>query len=255
MFDYANRLVSTQLGGGVLAQYRYDALGRRIQRDIQPPGIVTTRFIYDGASVIEERDGAGTLVASYASPPGTAQDSSNLATVLNFEFDAKVMSGIWWFTEMRRGGQDYWLPADDAGNVLALTDATGAVLERYDYDDYGEVQFLNPAGAPISGATRSAAGNPYLFRGLRYEPEPRFFLSNGTTGNYPEYHKVWEDGALRVVSGTYWDPQAARFTNKGAKGGAHVGGMLVGIGDGSVRFSPFFGGGVQVASADLGGDN
>ena len=70
MFDYANRLVSAQLIGGLQAQYRYDALGRRIQRDIQPPGppvIVTTRFIYDGANVIEERDGAGTLLASYAS--------------------------------------------------------------------------------------------------------------------------------------------------------------------------------------------
>ena len=80
------------------------------------------------------------------------------------------------------------------------------------------MQFLNPAGAPIPGATQSAAGNPYLFRGLRYEPEPRFFLSDGTTGNYPEYHKVWEDGALRAVSisGIYWDPQAARAIGRRA---------------------------------------
>ena len=160
-------------------------------------------------------------------------------------------STILHFTVMRRGFQDYWLQTDDAGNTLALTDATGAVVERYDYDDYGEVQFLNPAGAPIPGATQSAAGNPYLFRGLRYEPEPRFFLTGGTTDNYPEYHKVWEDGALPVFSGTYWDPQAARFTTKDAKGGAHSGGWFV-WGDGAVRF---FIGGVRVACGDIGGDN
>ena len=28
---------------------------------------------------------------------------------------------------------------------------------------------------------------------------PRTLLG-GTTGNYPKYHKVWEDGALRAVS-------------------------------------------------------
>ncbi len=264
MFDYANRLVSAQLTGGLQAQYRYDALGRRIQRDIQPPGppvVVTTRFVYDGADVIEERDGAGLLLATYASA-ATAQSSSDVATLLNFEFDGEVMGGaaspngeseILHFTVMRRGVQDYWLQTDDAGNTLALTDASGAVVERYDYDDYGEVQFLNPAGAPIPGATQSAAGNPYLFRRLRYEPEPRFFLSGGTTGNYPEYHKVWEDGALRAVSssGIYWDPQAARFTTKGAKGGAHVGGWFV-WSDGAVRF---FIGGVRVACGDIGGDN
>ena len=245
MFDYANRLVSAQLAGGLQAQYRYDALGRRIQRDIQPPGppvIVTTRFIYDGASVIEERDGAGTLLASYdngrmAGPSGWQEDF-----VIRGNCGEK--SEIWWFTVMHRGGQDNWLHPDDAGNTLALTNATGAVVERYDYDDYGEVQFLDPAGAPIAGATQSVAGNPYLFRGLRYEPELRFFLLGGTAGKSPEYHKVWEDAAF----GIYWDPQAARFTTKGAKGGAHVGGMQVGLGDGSVRF---FLGGVRVASEDL----
>ena len=242
MFDYANRLVSAQLVGGLQAQYRYDALGRRIQRDIQPPGppvVVTTRFGYDGANVIEERDGAGSLVASYDNGP-TEVPAWHEEFVIrgNCGQDKEKMgeSKILHFTVMRRGVQEHWLQTDDAGNTLALTDATGTVVERYDYDDYGEVQFLNPAGAPIPGATQSAAGNPYLFRSLRYEPELRFFLSGGSAGKNPEYHKVWED----VAFGIYWDPQAARFTAKGAKGGAHVGGMLVGLGDGSVRMGGLY---------------
>jgi hypothetical protein len=179
--------------------------------------------------VIEERDSAGALLASYASAPAPARSTSDVPTLLDFAFDGEFIGGALPTAfspgsksfrslssagdlperldgmetgsfSMRRGGQDYWLPADDAGNVLAVTDAAGTIIERYDYDDYGEVQLLNPAGGPITGATQSAAGNPYLFRGLRYESEPRFFLLGGTTGKYPEYHKVWEDGALRAVS-------------------------------------------------------
>src|SRR5678815_1635796 len=239
-YDYANRLVSAQLAGGLHALYTYDALGRRIQRDVAPPGppiVFTTRFAYDGARVIEERDSGGTVQASFS--PGSESFDSYRAVGDLPERLGGMETGSF---SMRRGGQDYWLHADNTGTVFALTDASGAVVERYDYDNFGEVQFLNPAGAPIPGATQSAAGNPYLFRGLRYEPEPRFFLSGGTTGNYPEYHKVWEDGALRAVpiSGIYWDPQAARFTTKDAKGSAHVGGMLVGLGDGSVRMRGLF---------------
>ena len=131
-YDYANRLVSAQLAGGLHALYTYDALSRRIQRDVAPPGppiVFTTRFAYDGASVIEERDSRGTLQASF-SPGSESFDSYRAVGDLPERLDGMETGSF----SMRRGGQDYWLHADNTGTVFALSDASGAVVERYDYD-------------------------------------------------------------------------------------------------------------------------
>ncbi len=172
-YDYANRLVSAQLGGGLFVQYSYDALGRRISKVVQPPGppiIVTTRFVHNGGSVIEERDAGGAVQAVMVQVPYSGQLAES-GELVNGQKQMTVA--------LRRGGQDYWLHADDTGTVFALTDASGAVVERYDYDNFGEVQFLDPAGAPIPGATQSTAGNPYLFHAARWEPEVRFYNIGG----------------------------------------------------------------------------
>ena len=67
-FDYANRLVSALLAGGLQAQYRYDALGRRIQRDMQAPGPPSSDHTLRLRRRQRDRgrDSAGALLASYA---------------------------------------------------------------------------------------------------------------------------------------------------------------------------------------------
>jgi hypothetical protein len=47
---------------GVVTAYKYDALGRRIEKNV---GGTITQFLYDGSRVIEELDVDGTLDASY----------------------------------------------------------------------------------------------------------------------------------------------------------------------------------------------
>ena len=47
---------------------------------------------------------------------------------------------------MRRNGKDYFIHTDDQGNAITLTASGGAVVERYDYDDYGVVQFMTSDG-------------------------------------------------------------------------------------------------------------
>jgi hypothetical protein len=48
---------------------------------------------------------------------------------------------------MRRGGEDYFYHTDDQFNVMAVTDSSGAVVEHYDYGDFGYPQFYAPDGA------------------------------------------------------------------------------------------------------------
>ena len=185
-YDCANRLVqvsSVDYGTGVpvvvpVASYAYDALGRRISKTVFGGGLppVTTQFLYDGDSVIEERNGVSTT-ATYVCCDGV-QDGR--------ETDADCGGAC--FT-MRRGGQDYYLHTDDQGNTLALTTTGGAVAERYDYDDYGAVSFFTGDGLPV-GATMSTLGNPYCRGGLRLDSETGLHNDDG---------------------GDYFEPQTGRF--------------------------------------------
>ncbi len=71
------------------------------------------------------------------------------------------------------GMEDYFYHQDDLFNVVALTNASGAVVERITYGDYGFPTVTNAAGAFVS--TESTIGNPFLFTGREWEPEIRFF--------------------------------------------------------------------------------
>jgi YD repeat-containing protein len=152
-YDFRDRLVSiTNSGAGTGASYAYDALGRRIQKTVNASGAPAqvTSYFYDGGDVIEEQNGLGVAQASYV------RDEAGLVS-------------------MSRSSHTYYFNADDLGNILDLTDAGGNVVERYDYDDYGQPQFLTASGNPESGptglATQSSVGNPYLFQSYQWDAE------------------------------------------------------------------------------------
>jgi YD repeat-containing protein len=166
-YDYANRLVQVRaldFNTGALspvAAYRYDALGNRISKTVYSTGApATTDFLYDNSSVVEERVN-GAVTASLVRLDGTPSRDQPTRPVT-----------------MRRGGQDYYFHTDDQGNVVALTTAGGAVVERYDYDDYGAVTFLTSDGVPTT-ATSSAVGNPYCWHRLRLDPETDLNCDDG----------------------------------------------------------------------------
>jgi hypothetical protein len=69
----------------------------------------------------------------------------------------------------------YFLHKDHAGNVVAASDAAGAIVERYDYDDYGKPRFFDGAGGPLPG---SAIGNPFLSGGRRYDAQTGLYLGS-----------------------------------------------------------------------------
>jgi YD repeat-containing protein len=174
-YDYANRLVLVQAfdsGIGALApvaSYSYDALGRRIYKIVYA-GTTTnvTQFAYDGGDVIEEWSN-GSVSISYV------RDASDVPA-------GGVLS-------LRRNGKDFYLHADDQGNTVALTDANGAVVERYEYDDYGAVMFLAPDGTVMTGGdglpvTASPAGNAYGWKGIRLDAETG--LENDDSAGYFE---------------------------------------------------------------------
>jgi hypothetical protein len=66
----------------------------------------------------------------------------------------------------------YTYHTDEQGNVRALTDQSGAVVERYAYDDWGNPSFFNGTGTPLPS---SAVGNFFLYRGMLWEPETQIY--------------------------------------------------------------------------------
>ncbi len=178
-YDFQNRLVelknkSTSL---VIATYRYDALGRRVEKAVV--GGATTRYILDGVQVVEEYDGANTWQARYVYEDGIDQPrcmdradiadvngNSNTTEVLRFHYHQQAL-----------------------GSVTEITQPSGAVVEWVTYDVYGQPTIRNQSGTVI---TQSAVGNPYLYTGREFDPESGLFFYRART----------------------YDPQAGRFLQR-----------------------------------------
>lgn len=149
-YDYRNRMVQhADSDAGTTATYRYDALGRRIERTVDAGSSETTRYFYsDIWRVCEEQDETNATHATYIY-------GVDIDEVLN----------------MRRGGTDAYYHCDDLENVLKVTDGSAVVAESYDYGDYGEPLDADTL-APIAEST---VGNPYLFTGRRFDPETAWY--------------------------------------------------------------------------------
>jgi RHS repeat-associated protein len=69
------------------------------------------------------------------------------------------------------GSKRYLFCENNNWNVLALTDETGTVKERYEYDPYGAVTVT----------VDDSSGNPYRFQGRRYDPEQGLYYFRNRT--------------------------------------------------------------------------
>lgn len=149
-YDYANRLVRVTDGTNTIAEYDYDALGRRIMTDDQT---TVTLFYYHGGRVLEEYevDQSETLESRYIHGESAADD-------------VLIM--------MRTGSQEldeyYYFHKNRIGSTAAVTDGDGDLTEKYFYDAFGKVYITDGNGLGIAS---SEIDNPYLFTGRRYDEE------------------------------------------------------------------------------------
>jgi RHS repeat-associated protein len=216
-WDAENRLVAVEpsdpLSGDRRISYRYDYLGRRVEKSIEvrqvdgswsvPGG--TTQFLYDGWNLIREQLGTGQVINSYAwglDLSGTLQGAG----------------GIGGLAAMITGGSSYYYLYDANGNVSQVinpADGYTAFRAKYEYDPYGKM---------ISSSGVMAAENKFRFStkyadedtglyyyGFRYySPDLGRWLSrdplgeNGGVNNYnyvynspvdrTDYLGLWNDG-------------------------------------------------------------
>ncbi len=137
-WDFENRLTQAIVPGVGTVTFRYDPFGRRIQKS-GPSG--TTNYLYDGmntdASLIEEVDNSGNILARYTQSPEVDQP----------------------LAELRSGTTSYY-QQDALNSVTSLSNGTGAIANTYTYDAFGK----------LSGST-GALINPFQYTGRDYDSE------------------------------------------------------------------------------------
>ncbi len=109
-----------------------------------------TGYFYDGARIIEENSAVGPATYVYG------HDLDELLT-------------------MDRDGQSFYYHQDALLSVVAVTDSSANVKERYAYDAYGRVTVTDGAGVPVPltawGTPHSAIANSYMFTGRQLDAE------------------------------------------------------------------------------------
>lgn len=148
-YDAKNRLVRVSTPGGTtIASYKYDAFGRRIEKRA---GNETVRYVHFGKQVLEERNAFNEVQRSYVYSRGV-DEVVQLTTAANGR---------------------YYYHDNSLGSVVALTNESGSVIERYRYGAYGETTVLGADG--VTELAASVVGNPYGYTGRRLDQETGFY--------------------------------------------------------------------------------
>jgi RHS repeat-associated protein len=147
----------------ITAEYTYDDSGRRIAKTFD--GVVTSRYVYDGDSILAEYDGNGNLVRKYIQGAGIDQPVSMI--------------------DVQHSSATYYYHYDALGNVVALSNASGSCVETYEYSVFGEVaasDTTNPNPFMFTGREFDKETGLYFYRARYYAPEIGRFLQTDPIG-------------------------------------------------------------------------
>ncbi len=158
-YDAQEQLIQIDRADGTVVSYRYDGLGRRIEKDID--GTVS-RFVYDNQDLLAEYDAADAVLARYSHGPLVDQP-----------------------LQMQRGGAVHYLHADRLGSITQLSDDAGAVVSSYAYDAFGQTAtatetVISPFG--YTGRERDTESQLIYYRARYYDPLSGRFTTQDPIG-------------------------------------------------------------------------
>jgi RHS repeat-associated protein len=143
-YDSENHLRKAVMADGTTVENLYDANGRKVEEKTTTGGTThSTHYVFIGERVVEEYDD-GSMARRY---------------VGGRSIDEKVRAEI--------GSVVVYPMQDELANVERLTDGSGATLERYQYDGYGQFHIFDAFGGERS---TSAYAWRALFQGSEFQP-------------------------------------------------------------------------------------
>jgi RHS repeat-associated protein len=161
-YDAENKLVRV-VSPSNTANYKYDGLGRRVEKDVIAGSTTVSRYVYDNEDILLELNGSNAIVARYTHGPG---------------IDEPVI--------MEKNGQSFFYHADGLGSITELTNPLGTVVQRYTYSSFGKIESqLDPNFVqPYRYTSREldTETGSYYYRARYYEPDVGRFNSQDPKG-------------------------------------------------------------------------
>jgi RHS repeat-associated protein len=161
-YDAENKLVRV-VKNGTAVNYKYDALGRRVEKEIIEVGTAVTRYVYDNEDILLELNGSNQVVARYTHGAG---------------IDEPLI--------IEKNSESFYYHSDGLGSVTELTDQSGTVIQRYAYSSFGKIESqLDPSFVqPYTYTSRefdTETGLSY-YRARYYESSIGRFISEDPIG-------------------------------------------------------------------------
>jgi RHS repeat-associated protein len=152
-YDEENRLTQVEVPSGPTVNYKYDGLGRRIQRTTSIGA--NERYVYDRADVLIDLNADWSVATTYLNGAGLDNHlrQTNSAT-----------------------GISYYL-ADHLGSTTALVDSGGDVIESQTYDSFGNTSGSARTRYGYTGRERDAQTGMSYYRARYYDPGIGRFMS------------------------------------------------------------------------------
>jgi len=157
-YDEENRLSQVVIPTGRTVSYKYDGLGRRIQRTTT--GGSDQRYVYDNADVMLDLNADWSVATTYLS--GSGIDSHLRQT--------NATTGV-----------SYYL-TDHLGSTAALSDVNGALLEQHVYDSFGKSAGSTLTRYGYTGRERDPDTDLLYYRARTYDPKVGRFYSEDPIG-------------------------------------------------------------------------
>jgi RHS repeat-associated protein len=166
VYDYENRLTQTVFG--LTNVYDYDGMGNR--RQVVRDG-VTNGFVLDVSrplsQILATTDGSGSVTAYY-------------------------VYGLGLISKIESGGATRYYHYDSRGSTVAVTDSTGAILNSYAYDPFGQVTAASETTDNMFrylgryGVVDEGNGLSYVRARYYSAAQGRFLTKDPTTGTDAE---------------------------------------------------------------------
>ena len=202
-YDYQNRRARINVQGDYPeTKSRYDAFGRRVQKETSDEGTswTKTRYYYSGWQVLHEADWSGTTES----------------------LQKRWVYGPWIDEPLEYvntgGGGTYYYHEDSLGAVRLMADGSGVIQESYRYSEWGETSTYSSTFTKITGDQHnSPIGNRYAFTGRRLEEDAAEGAYYYRSRHYEDsYGRFLQRDPLAVDDPLWGENQYEGFRNRPA---------------------------------------